>query len=165
MGIHGKVRLNIIGIEDVGLNKLAVKYNISNNILFIGTLPYIDTLKALSAADLLLIIEAPTDEGIYLPAKFVDYVQSGRPILAISPKVGTLTDVISEYGGGLAADCRSASKIKEAINAMYALWLDNKLVDVYGSGRLYQLFSPATIIDKYAEIFQEIGIHGGQDGH
>jgi glycosyltransferase involved in cell wall biosynthesis len=157
-GAYDKVRLNMIGIEDVGITELAAKYGISNNISFMGPMPYMATLKALGKSDLLLIIEAPTYEGIYLPAKFVDYVQTGRPILAISPKVGTLNDLLSAHGGGLAVDCTDKGDIYSVLICLYEDWKNGVFDRKYSSGRMKYLYSLESILSSYENIFKEIGV-------
>jgi glycosyltransferase involved in cell wall biosynthesis len=160
-----KLRVLIMGLEDVGLSEKIKEYGLETIIQFKGRVSYEDSLKIMQQSDVTIVIEAPYENGIYLPSKFVDYVQVGRPILAVSPVNGALNDIISKYGGGIAVDCRSVNEIKEAIEKMYLLWLDNKLDEVYGSMRLYKLFSPETIVEKYNAIFQRFGVGGGQSGY
>jgi len=71
-----------IGVEDV--IKIEAK------------VPYSQMPKALAKSDVLVIIEAPLKEGIFMPAKIVDYVQIGRPILALTSVVGTIHDIFSK---------------------------------------------------------------------
>ena len=71
------------------------------------TVPYSKMPEVLSQSDVLVIIEAPLEDGIFLPSKIADYAQIGCPILALSPPNGTIFDILSEHGGGIAVDCRS----------------------------------------------------------
>jgi hypothetical protein len=50
-------------------------------------------------ADVLLLIENAEDrEGVYLPSKFVDYLWAGRPVIALTPRNGTISDYLGpEY--------------------------------------------------------------------
>lgn len=157
-GLQTRFRLIIIGIEDVGLSKLVKKFRLESNVRLAGPLSYTDTLNCCMESDVLLVLEAPYEEGIYLPSKFVDYVQTGRPILAISPKIGTVKDILSEHGGGIAVDCTSAREIENALNDLCCHWEKNTLDDVYSSDRLYPLFAPENIISSYTKIFEHIGL-------
>ena len=65
-----------------------------------AAVPYSQMPKVLAKSDVLVIIEAPLKEGIFMPSKIVDYVQIGHPILALTPVVGTITDIFSKHGGG-----------------------------------------------------------------
>jgi glycosyltransferase involved in cell wall biosynthesis len=157
-GLRTKFKLLIIGLENVGLRRLIESLGLESNIESKGPLNYRETLDCCEKSDVLLVIEAPYEEGIYLPSKFVDYVQTGRPILAVSPLNGTLHDIISMHGGGVAVDSRSLEEITNAFNELYSHWENNTLDAAYGSDRLYHFFSPATVIESYENIFERIGV-------
>lgn len=157
-GLQTIVKLIIIGLDDIGLSKLLGKYRLESNVQITGPQSYKDTLRYLRKSDVLLVIEAPYENGIYLPSKFIDYVQVGRPILAVSPKNGTLHDIISTHGGGIAVDCTSSETIAHALNKLYSQWRKNTIDDIYNSYRLYHLFSPKTIIESYRKIFKYLGV-------
>jgi len=157
-----KIEVTIIGIENVNLKEKAKHYNVDHLMHFTGSLSYADTLATLAQNDVLIVLEGQYEVGIYLPSKFVDYVQIGRPILAISPQISTLNDILSKCGGGIAADCRSASSITNALYELYEHWVRGTLNDRYNSYKLYDLFSPENIINQYVNIFNQIGISGSQ---
>jgi hypothetical protein len=102
-------------------------------------------------------LEAPCEEGVFFPSKFVDFVQTGHPILAVSPAHGTLTDILTANGGGIAADCRSPDTVARAIETLYLAWERGSLEPLYGSSRLFNLFSENYVIGQYLEIFGRIG--------
>jgi hypothetical protein len=43
---------------------------------------YQESLKLMSEADALLVIDAPADQSVFLPSKLIDYIGAGRPISA-----------------------------------------------------------------------------------
>ena len=51
---------------------------------------------------MMLVVEAPINEGIFLPSKVVD-LQYSKPIL-LYPRNGVMNDLIA-HGGGIVADC------------------------------------------------------------
>jgi glycosyltransferase involved in cell wall biosynthesis len=118
--------------------------------------PYEEMFEALARSDVLVVIEAPLKEGIFLPSKFVDYVQTGRPILALSPTVGTLPDILSTHGGGLAVDGSSPSAVADAIETFYRHWETGSLDVAYGSSKLVELFSQQRVLGQYAELFRHV---------
>ena len=64
--------------------------------------PYLESLALMRGSDLLLVIDAAlkdTAESVFLPSKLVDYLGSGKPILAISPRHGATARVVEEVGG------------------------------------------------------------------
>ena len=151
-----RLKVNIIGLEKIGLSNLIKQYGLDNIVHFTGPLEYTETLDHCRESDVLIVIEAPYEEGIYLPSKFVDYVQTGRAILAISPATGTLRDLLSAYGGGIAADCTSVADIVCALDKLYAEWTLGILTEVYGSHRLYDLFSAGKVKERYKTILSEV---------
>ena len=59
---------------------------------------YLDSLKRMQEADMLLIIDAPFDISVFFPSKLVDYIGAQKPILAITPE-GSCADIVREAGG------------------------------------------------------------------
>ncbi len=156
--VRHDVKFTIIGIENVNLKEKAKKYKIEKIINFTGPLSYTDTIGKLAENNVLVVLEGQYDEGIYLPSKFIDYVQIGKPILAISPKNSTLNDILQKYRGGIAADCCTPKTITAALFELYKHWENGSLNDEYGSQNLYSLFSPETIIEQYETIFKKLNI-------
>jgi glycosyltransferase involved in cell wall biosynthesis len=137
----------------------AVRERGLENIVSIETgRPYEELSQALLQADVLVIIEANLKEGIFLPSKFVDYIQVGRPILAVSPKVGTLSDILSRHGGGLAVDCARPDEIAAGIATLYKSWRTGTLDERFGSERLLGMFDRDTVLRSYLQIFDKLGI-------
>jgi len=150
------IKLIIVGLESIGVANLLENYGLKLNVIITGPVSYNETLKYCLSSDVLLVLEAAFTDGIFLPSKFVDYVQCGKPILAISPKNGTLKDIFTKYGGGIAANCTSVSEIKGSLSELYDSWQAGDLDQKYGSGRLYKLFDPKTITELYQGIFDKI---------
>ena len=119
--------------------------------------PYSEMPEVLAGADVLVIVEALVEEGIFLPSKFVDYVRTGRPILALSPPVGTLADILGERGGGIAVDGGRADAVARALQGMYRCWLDGTLDRRFGSERLFPHYSSEAILGAYRELIAQIG--------
>jgi uncharacterized membrane protein YeiH len=103
-----------------------------------------------------VVLEAPCNQGIFFPSKFVDFVQTGRPILAVSPVNGTLADILTASGGGIVADCLSPDAVEVAIKTLYVAWKRGSLESMYGSSRLFNLFDENYVIGQYLEIFSRI---------
>jgi glycosyltransferase involved in cell wall biosynthesis len=151
------IKLVLIGIDEVKTIELAKKHGIASNVELLGILNYKACREVMLKSDVLTVIEAPCEEGIFLPSKFVDYVEAGRPILAISPKSSTLNDILSSKGGGIAVDRNSADEIYKSLCDLYSSWELGVLDAKYSSSCLYHIFSSETIVAKYEEIFNKLG--------
>jgi len=152
----GSLLVRFIGQQPDDLAAKAAAFGLNNVILIEEPKPYVETLEYLTDVDVLVIIEAPCEEGIFFPSKFVDYVQIGRPILAISPVEGTLADILSKHGGGIAVDVRSPQSIAEAIENLYNHWKAGTLETTYNSSRLFEMFSEEQILSQYMNVFARI---------
>jgi glycosyltransferase involved in cell wall biosynthesis len=148
------VKFVSLGFDNV--KKISKKLGIEDIIILEKAKTYEETQKIAENSTILVIIEAACEEGIFFPSKFVDFVQTGRPILAVSPAVGTLKDIISTYGGGIAVDGNSPDAVAKAIQIFYNEWKEEKLDEKYGSARLFNLFSEKQVIKQYLEIFDRI---------
>jgi glycosyltransferase involved in cell wall biosynthesis len=138
------------------LKELSRNLGIEHLVIMESAKTYEETQKIAENSTVLVVIEADLEEGIFFPSKFVDLVQTGRPILAVSPAVGTLNDIILQYGGGIAVDCKSPDDVAKAIQLLYFEWEKGTLDEKFSSKRLFDLFSEKRVIEKYIEIFKHI---------
>jgi glycosyltransferase involved in cell wall biosynthesis len=148
--------VRFIGPNEETLPELARSLELQDIVHIEPRRSYEDSLSALEAAAVSVVIEAPMTEGIFFPSKVADYVQVGRPILAVSPAVGTMNDLLSRYGGGIAVDCTSPTAIAKGIESLFRSWQAGDLDVSYGSARLRPLFSDGTVLSAYREIFDRI---------
>jgi len=118
--------------------------------------PYEDMPQHLARSTVLAVIEPELEEGIFLPSKVIDYAQIGRPILAVSPRTGTLNDLLNEHGGGLAVDCRDSTAVEQAIDTLYDCWQRGTLSTRFKSASLLDLFAPARVIQLLGEVIRRV---------
>lgn len=154
--IGDQFHIKFIGHPVEYVREVSSKLGLSEVISIEGVKTYEDTQEIISSSSVSVVIESPCEEGIFFPSKFVDFVQTGRPILAISPTNGTLADILSIYGGGIAVDCRSPDAVKKAIEKLYSAWKEGKLESEYASSRLFELFNENHVLGQYLEIFDRI---------
>lgn len=62
-------------------------------VVFQEPVSYLKSLAILKDYDIALIIEAPWDEGVFLPTKVSDFMMAGKRIFTISPQNGLLHDL------------------------------------------------------------------------
>jgi glycosyltransferase involved in cell wall biosynthesis len=148
--------VRFIGPNEETLPELARSLELQDIVHIEPRRSYEDSLSALEAAAVSVVIEAPMTEGIFFPSKVADYVQVGRPILAVSPAVGTMNDLLSRHGGGIAVDCASPEAIAKEIESLFRSWQARELDVSYGSARLRPLFSDGMVLSAYREIFDRI---------
>lgn len=148
--------IKFVSREFDNVKELAKKFGLEDVIILEKAKTYEETQKIAENSTALIVIEADLKEGIFFPSKFVDLVQTGRPILAVSPVVGTLSDIISEYGGGMAINVKSPDAVAKAIEEFYTEWKKGKLDEQYSSDRLFHLFGEKLILNEYSKIFKKL---------
>lgn len=154
--VEGSFTVKFVGQSGTSLAETVKELGIQNIIVFEDAKSYEDTQAILAKATVLVVIEASCEEGIYFPSKFVDLVQTGRPIIAVSPIPGTLHDILSSYGGGIAIGCRSPNAVADALDIFYKEWRQGTIGDNFGSAKLYDLFSEQHVLGLYNELFSHL---------
>lgn len=79
---------------------------------------YVSSLALMRAADLLVAIDAPAEESVFLPSKLIDYIGAERPVLAITPP-GAAAAVV-DHLGGWRADPRDTQAVASAFEKALA---------------------------------------------
>lgn len=149
-------RIRFIGPSDAVLDKMVHTLQLSDVVAVEGPASYEATMQAVAASSVAVVIEAPCREGIFLPSKVLDFIQTGQAILTISPKVGVLSDLLRDHGGGIAADCTSPESVAVALEVLFNTWRAGTLSRDFGSDCLRDMFSPGTTMAAYRAIFQEL---------
>lgn len=154
-------RLILLGNNITGSVDLPIPLDLQGVIEIRPWCDYEEALQVMKQATVLLVIEGPMEEGIYLPAKFSDYVQCRRPILALSPRVGTLYDLMSQKGGGVVTDCTSPDGIENALEIMFLSWRKGTLSTEFQTDGLWGVLGEDAIIARYEECFAAHGLLPG----
>ena len=150
MSIH----LDIMGVINDYTESLIKKYDLQNEIKYIGGFPFIDALKKMSNYDVLVLIEAEMDFGIFFPSKLVDYNQVDVPILAISPKRGYTNSLFSKFKAGVAVYNNDEQDIYNGLKKLIELKSKGKLEEAFDLGALQKFYSTKEIINQYKKIFK-----------
>lgn len=154
--VDGLFKIRFVGLPLDNVRELSRTLGLDQFVSTHEMMAYEETQRIAANSSVLVVLEAISQEGVFFPSKFVDFVQTGRPILAVSPVVGTLADILSTSGGGLPADGRSPDSVANAIGILYDEWRMGTLDEKYGSSKLFDLFGERRIIDLYLEIFRRI---------
>ena len=63
---------------------------------FTGRVPHDESAALAAGADVLLVIDAPSDNSLFLPSKLIEYLPLHKPILGLTPAPGATADVLNE---------------------------------------------------------------------
>jgi glycosyltransferase involved in cell wall biosynthesis len=89
---------------------------------FAGRVPH-DASTALAAgAGLLLVIDAPSDNSLFLPSKLIEYLPLQKPIFGLTPPLGATADLLAELSYPMAPpdDEQAIAAALEVLLARYA---------------------------------------------
>jgi glycosyltransferase involved in cell wall biosynthesis len=78
--------------------ELAAELGLHDHVKFIEPKPFLESFQIAATADLLLVIDAPSENNVFLPSKIVDYFALGKPILGITPEQGATADALRRSG-------------------------------------------------------------------
>lgn len=115
---------------------------------------FTETCKSIARSHVLLIIESVMEEGIFMPSKLADYISAGKPILALSPPVGTVADFLSD-SGGIRVDPDKPDRVAEALHHLHLRWRTGRLDELKPSSSLLERISPASVVPAYEAAFRQ----------
>jgi adenylyl-sulfate kinase len=101
--LFGQIRVELIGSIPAVFGEALQACDLPQDaVRLLPPVDYKTSLGLMRSADLLLNIDAPFAQSVFLPSKLVDYIGAERPVLGITPP-GTASRVIGELGGRVAS--------------------------------------------------------------
>ena len=122
---NDRTTLENVCFELIGISDPAVIRDSGGDSLPAGLLnvypsvEYRESLRLMSEADGLVVIDAPAELSVFLPSKLIDYIGAGRPVLGITPP-GTAADLIRQLGGPV-ADPSDTREIRNILSSFIDL--------------------------------------------
>src|SRR5260370_2166459 len=148
-------RLTLVGPEDQATQQRIRHLGLEGTVVSVGRTDYEASLKYIQSATACLLVEAEMAEGIFLPSKLVDYISARKPILALSPRVGVVADLVP--GGGITrVDAGDACGIRDAMHGLYVDFSRGTLPQRSPSGLQVDQFSPELIAKRFLELLREL---------
>jgi glycosyltransferase involved in cell wall biosynthesis len=96
--LENELRLTLVGTPLGSQQRLARGLQLDHVVEFTGRLSFAESARIAAGADVLLLIDAPSDESLFLPSKLVDYLPMRKPILALTPVNGASADLMRSLG-------------------------------------------------------------------
>ncbi len=112
-------------------------------------IPYLESLKVLTDADILMVIDAPLKDSPFFPSKLADYIGAGKPIVALTPPSSTTTEIIRDVQKELlvadSADISSIAALIRRIESADSSLLIENAQDAYNMNNNYENIHEALI--------------------
>ncbi len=95
-GDRRSLELVVVGTIDAESARLAASLGLQDVVSFRGRLSWAESMDVARSADVLLVVDAPSDVNLFLPSKLVEYLPLGKPILGLTPANGASADVLRD---------------------------------------------------------------------
>jgi glycosyltransferase involved in cell wall biosynthesis len=106
-----------VGTIDSESTALAARLGLTDVVSFRGRLSWVDSMTAAMSADVLLVVDAPSEVNLFLPSKLIEYLPLGKPILGLTPATGASADVLRALGYPIAPP-NDAAAIERALESL-----------------------------------------------
>lgn len=116
--VRKETRLVFVGPQDEETDQVIRTLDLQGNVVGTGMVSYEESLKKIKEATVCILIEADEKEGIYLPSKLADYLVAGKPVLALSPEVGTASG-LARAGGLVRVRPNDPVAVEKALAKLY----------------------------------------------
>jgi len=150
------IRFEFMGRNYAGINSRPITppHDLKDIVFFFDQKELSETWQWIAQADILLLLEFHFSKGIFFYAKLSDYLHTARPILALSPKIGVVADLLKK-GGGIIAPPDNPEQIANAIDEIFTLWNSKNLSKITKNVLLAENVHPNKIIPIYEQAFQK----------
>ena len=138
----------LVGKEDPFTIRLAKKLNLGSFISFTDWVSYQESIDYIASASVCILVEGMMPEGIYLPSKLADYIVSRKPVLALSPEVGTIAD-LSHLKGITRVNVDDEKGIGNAISFFYNAFKNHKITSLSPCKELVNKFESENVTKNF----------------
>jgi hypothetical protein len=146
-------RLVLVGPEDPQNRAMLDELGLRSAVSSVGLVSYEESLQHIASASVCVLIEAPMREGIYLPSKLADYIAARKPVLALSPRIGTISDLASRSGITV-VDPGDDKQIERALRSLYQRHCKQRLREP--AADLVDTFSAEGIARRFLSAAREL---------
>ncbi|CCZ11054.1 predicted protein [Prevotella sp. CAG:1092] len=143
-----KIEIAFIGQTPQSIKDYIKTTHLEKYVKVFPPVKYEESQEILETYDIQLIVEAPCEEGIFLPTKVSDSMQLGKPIFTISPSVGVLNDLYKKGHISYFSSVKDEKDILATLEQVYNDFTNGKLKTF----SLEKSYSPQTIFQQYDEI-------------
>ncbi len=148
--------LLFIGRVEERMKKLIKELSIDDFVHWLPPVSYLESLQYIHSSDILLLIDAPSDDpSPFLPSKLADYLGSGRPIFALTPKRGETASLVKQINGWI-VEPDNVQEIKTALLEILKKWEKGTLMEHRYSPDALKQYSAGEATSKLIGVFEEL---------
>ena len=132
-----------------------VQAGLKDAVAFLARVPYDESLRELSQADLLLLLQASDDTIGLVPAKLYEYLRTQRPVLALV-RPGAVTEVLAQTGGGWSADPDDTKTLDATLADIVRQWQAGELAAHAADLTALRRFDRRALTGELASVFDAV---------
>ncbi len=148
-------RFTLVGPKDNETEALVEELDLGSVVRTLGRVNYEESIRHIRLATVCVLVEADCGEGIYLPSKLADYIVAKKPILALSPSVGVLSDMV-KHGGIIRVSPNDEKSIAEAIGKLYKTFQNGRIHEYTPPEELLGCFEEGAVAKKFIAAVSKI---------
>ncbi|WP_305812626.1 hypothetical protein [Photobacterium leiognathi] len=153
--------IRFINIGDIQPEMMSLihEHQLDDVVKMIASQPIIQLNEILAQCDVLFIQKGMPDEGktdTHLATKAIDYVASGKPILAELPEGETLS-FLRKYATQLfEVSVNQPQQYHQQLHELYRLWKENKLQVISPSSEFYSCYSCEKLAHDFTQLLEDV---------
>lgn len=146
--------VRLVGAADYAVNRSLEEANLGKWVQIVDYIPHQEAVGLLKESQVLLLLinDTPNAKGI-LTGKFFEYMNAGRPILAIGPKDGEADQILKETGTGQLIEFKDRNKLRNLILDYYHKYQQGQL-DIQTQN--IHRYSRKSLTGRMTELFTEL---------
>jgi glycosyltransferase involved in cell wall biosynthesis len=151
----GTIRLRFIGrFKPEMLEGMAREHHLEQVVEALPYMPHRESIQNLLWSDAVLLLLGEGTEAIYT-GKLMEYINTGKPILASIPSKGAAASLIQDTKTGYVADCGDVAATASHFLAMVEKWLQGRVLFQPDLQKIAQ-YERRELTKKLAEIFNQL---------
>jgi glycosyltransferase involved in cell wall biosynthesis len=141
--------------EDKERRSITKNMGLKDIVRSVGWVSYEQSLQYINSASLCILVEGPMVEGIFFPSKFVDYIAAKKPVLALSPSVGVIADIIPSRGV-FRVDADDHDAVAKALSFFYKRFKEGTLDEVSPSEEFVTKYEPQSVAQQFIAAIEKV---------
>ncbi len=132
------------------------EYKLEGVVEIVGLLPHDECIMEQLSCDALVLIEGNGKgaEAFYT-GKLFEYMNTGKPILALLPEHGVAADLVRESRVGLVADVDDVEEIKKNLLSFYSQWKTGS-IEYHPVREVIERYDRKKLTKALSEIFDQL---------
>lgn len=147
------LQVNFVGYASQALHDRVAELELEDFVTLSAAVPYIESLAIARTADLLLVIDAPSDKSVFLPSKIPDYLVLRQPLLALTPIQGASARALGRMGFPI-VDPTDEAGILSCLKQTFSRWQHGESATTVPSDEAIRCFDIREVVQDFEEAIE-----------